>query len=371
MKRLLTFTAFAGALVLAGCSGPDAATDDAPVFRTVRVETMVVQPTTFEDVIEVTGTIAAVDDAVLSAQASGTVVSLKDLGTFVPAGGSVAQLDAQLTQAALEQSQAALAQAEAQRDLALDTFRRQETLYRDSIISALEFESIRAQRATSEAAVRQAQAAVAQVQRQLAYTRVVAPFGGTVEEQFVQQGEQVAPGTRVARIVSTGRVKVTAGVPERYAGDVSMGDAVEVRLDAYGAQTRTGRITFVGSAVDPASRTFPVEVELNNAEGLLKPAMVATVLVRRARIEGALVVPRAALQRDEDGQSVYVAVRTDSAIVAQRREVTVGPGYGSEAVIERGLNAGDEVIVVGQDNVTDNERLDVSATRERLGGPTQ
>ncbi len=361
--------ALAAALVLMGCSGADTASETAPAARTIRVETMTVQPTAFEDVIEITGTITATDDAILSARTAGTITMVRALGTRVPAGGLVAQIDPLLAQAAATQAEALVAQAEAQFNLARDNFRRQEGLYRDSIISAIEFETIRAQQATSQAGLAQARAALAQAQQQLANTRVLAPFAGTVEEQLAERGETAAPGTPIVRIVSTGRVKVTAGVPERYAGDIAVGDAVEVRLDAYGGETRTGRVTFVGSAVDPASRTFPVEVELNNAEGRLKPAMVATVLVQRDRIENALVVPRAALQRDEDGQSLYVAVRTDSAVVAARRRVEVGPGYGADVVITKGLAAGDEVVVVGQNNVTENERLDVAATRQRVGAP--
>lgn len=369
LNRTFSAIAFAGALVLAGCSGADTATEEAPTTRTVRVETMVVEPMPFEDVIEVTGTVEATDDAVLSAQAAGTITSLAPLGTVVSAGGAVAQLDPSLAQAAVNQAQAAVNQAQAQLELAQDNFRRQEGLYRDSIISALEFENIRTQQATARAGVAQAEAGLAQARQQLRNTRVVSPFSGRVEEHYAQRGEQAAPGTRVARVVSTGRVKVTAGVPERYAGDVDLGDAVDVRMSAFGGETRTGRITFVGSAVDPASRTFPVEVELNNSEGQLKPAMVATLLLRRDRVENALVVPRAALQRDEDGQSLYVAVRADTAIVAERRRVAVGPGFGAEVVITSGLQPGDEVIVVGQNNVTDNERLDVANTRRRLGGP--
>lgn len=370
-SRFFSGLAVAAVLVLAGCSGADTATEEAPATRTVRVETMVVAPTVFEDMIEITGTVEATDDAVLSAQAAGTITTLRPLGTSVPAGGVVAQLDPSLAQAGVHQAEALVAQAEAQRALALDSYRRQEGLYRDSIISALEFEGIRAQRATAQATVAQAEAGLAQARQQLRNTRIVAPFAGRVEEHFAQRGEQAAPGTRVARLVSTGRVKVSAGVPERYAGEVQVGDAVGVRLGSEGGEARTGRVTFVSSAVDPASRTFTIEVELANPEGRLKPAMVATVLMRRDRIENALVVPRAALQRDEDGQSLYVAVRTDSAIVAQRRMVEIGPGYGSEVVILQGLAAGDEVIVVGQNNVTEDERLDVANTRRPVGGPAE
>jgi RND family efflux transporter MFP subunit len=360
--------ALASVLTLAACSSSDEAAtaeavDEAPAARTIRVETLVLSPTPFDDIIEISGTVEASDDAVLSAQSSGTVTTLVPLGQRVAQGAVVAQLDASLARAALGQAQAVLEQAQAQAAFAEDNFTRQQGLYADSIISALEFENVRTQRASANASVAQARAAVQQAEAQLRFTRVVAPFAGVVEEHFAERGEQVAPGAQVARIVSTRDVKVVAGVPERFAGNINVGDPVQVRLQAYGSEQRTGRITFVGSAVNPQTRTFPIEVSLPNSSGMLKPSMVATVLVRREQIADAIVVPRAAIVREADGEIVYVVEGGEAAA----RTVTTGSSYGERIVVTSGLSAGDELIVLGQNNVAPGDQVDVAEQRRTIG----
>src|SRR5690606_5815600 len=139
-------------------------------------------------------------------------------------------------------------------DLAADNLKRQEPLYRDSVISALEFENVRAGHNQAQAQLSQAKAALAQAQQQLRNTSVTAPFSGVVEERLVEKGEQVMPGTPVVRIVNTNLVKITAGVPERYAGDIEIGTPVQVDLASAGIGKRNGRVSFVGSAIDPQSR---------------------------------------------------------------------------------------------------------------------
>lgn len=350
------------ALVAAGCSNsngePQAPAAAGDAGRTVRVETLVLAPTVFEDVIELTGSVEATNDASLSAKTSGTVVSVAPLGSAVAAGQAVAQLDPGQARAAVEQAKATLAAAEAQFNLAADNFERQEPLYRDSVISAIEFENVRAQYAQAQAQVNQARAALSQAQERLSDTRVVAPFSGTVEQRFVEPGEQVMPGAPVARLVDANRVKVAVGVPERYAADIEPGTPVRVELNAYRGASRRGTVTFVGRAIDPQSRTFPVEVVLDNPDGLLKPAMVATVHIARQTIEDALVVPRSAVQRDETGTAVFVLEQTGEGLVARRRPVTVGPSYGETTVVMN-LEAGDEVVVLGQNQLTDGDRVQV------------
>ncbi len=363
--RTLLF-ASAVTLTFAACSSSDEAATaetEAPTARTIRVETLVLSPSEFDDIIEVSGAVEANEDAVLSAQSSGTVTVLVPLGRTVGQGGTVAQTDASLANASLAQAEAVLAQAQAQAEFAEDNFNRQQGLYADSIISALEFENVRTQRASANASVAQARASVQQAQAQLRFTRVTAPFSGVVEEHLVERGEQVNPGTPVARIVSTRDVKITAGVPERFAGNINVGDEVQVRLQAYGSEVRTGRITFVGSAVNPQTRTFPVEISMGNSGGMLKPAMVATVLVRREQIQNALVVPRAAIVREADGEIAYVV----SGGEAQSRKVTTGSSYGDRVVVTSGLSAGDELIVLGQNNVAPGDKVEVADQRRMIG----
>jgi membrane fusion protein (multidrug efflux system) len=352
------------ALVAAGCGGADGsdeARDDTgePATRSVRVETLVLEPTTFEDVIQITGTVKSSNDATLSAQSSGTLDYLAPLGRTVAQGAAVARVDAGLANAALQQTEAQVAAAQAQFELAEDNLKRQEPLYQDSVISALEFQNVKAQYNQAKAGLEQAKAVSTQARKQVSNTTINAPFSGTVEEHFAEQGEQVNPGMQVLRVVNTGSVKVEVGVPERYAGDVEVGTPVEINFKAYRGETRRGRVSFSGSAINPQSRAFPIEVEVSNTDRKLKPQMIAEVFVTLETLPNVLIVPQAAIVRDEEGNSVFVVETEGGQSVASRRRVTLGPTYAGRVVVESGLEAGDEVLVLGQTNVTEGDAVEV------------
>jgi membrane fusion protein (multidrug efflux system) len=249
----------------------------------------------------------------------------------------------------------------AQFALAEDTFNRQQPLFRDSVISPIEFEQVKTQVSSAKAQLDAAEATLKQVQEQLAYTKVTAPFSGSVEAHMVELGEQVAPGMVVARLVNTSRVRVAAGIPERYAGDVRKGAEAIVDLQSYGLEPRDGKVTFVGSAIDAGNRTFPVEIELYNSKGSLKPEMIATVIVTRKTIENALVVKQSAILRDEFGSSVYVVDRSSGQPTALRRTIKIGPSNRGMVVVTDGLSEGAELITVGQSNVAPGDLLEIES----------
>jgi len=424
MTRTLPLALALSAVALAGCKkdAPDpsaaSSTETAAATQTgTPVETIRLAPTSFAETVELTGTFEAINDAILSAQGSGTLVSLVPLGTVVGAGQAVGRLDASLAQAGVAQAQAgvaaarsgveraqtgvtqaqagvtaaraALEAAQATANLADDNFRRQERLYRDSIISALEFQQYRTQRAQTQAQVGQAQAGVAQAQAavaaaqggvstaqaqlaqaQAAYqqasaglrnTLVVAPFAGRVEQHYASRGEQLTPGRQVARVVAAGRLKIAANAPERYAGQIRVGDPVDISV--AGQPSTTGRVMFVAQTIDPATRTFRIEAEVGNAEGALKPAMSGRLSLRLGGTEAALVVPRSAIVRTADGTAVYVVAQTDSGRVAVRTPVTLGETSALQAVITEGVKAGDEVIVSGQTQVDTGTKVRTTPVR--------
>jgi membrane fusion protein, multidrug efflux system len=317
-----------------------------------RVETLELAPTSFEDVVALTGSVEALNDATLSAQASGTITRLAGRGDRVPSGGRVAQIDPREEQASLDQLQA-------QFNLAKDRLERQRPLYRDSIISAIEFEQIQSE-------YNRTKAALAEARQRVDKTRVTSPFGGTIEERFVERGEQVSPGTPVARVVSTQRVRVRAGVPERYANDIRRGTTVRLDFRRYGGEVRASEVTFVGSAISPDTRTFPIEVELNNTDGRLKPEMVASVRLTRSQRSDALVVPRTSVVRDELGTHLFVASPQGEVHVVEKRDVVIGASYGERAVVDSGVSAGDFVVVAGQNNVAPGDSVNVTQTYSTL-----
>ena len=349
-----------------GCAAPEESNTGAtaaPVTesqrRLVRVETQTVAPGEFTDVIELTGSVEATSDATLSAQTAGTIRYLMPLGATASAGTLIARIDAGLTGAAVEQANAQVASATARLKLARETYDRQEPLYRDSVISALEFENVLAQLEQAQAQLQQAQGLLTQATEQDRYTRITAPFSGRVEQHFVEVGEQAAPGLPVVRIVNTNVVKITTGVPERYAGDIHEGSQVNVLFNSYSLEPVPGKVSFAGSVIDRSSRTFPIEVEVSNREGKLKPEMIGKVLLTRDRLQDVIVVPLAAILRDENGTNAFVAVEEDGYRVARRRTVIVGPSYAGQLVIADGLDEGDELIVAGQNLLTPGDRLEV------------
>lgn len=357
-------------LLAAGCGGADGrnvpAEDGAEPPAGLRVETLLLAPDVFEDVIEVTGSVEAIHDATLSAQSSGTVESLAPLGKIVRRGEVVARLDQGFVIAALDQAKAQVATARASADLARDNFDRQEPLFQDSIISALEFQQLRAQLQQAEATLHSAEALHTQASEQLENTEVLAPFAGRVESHFVEVGEQVAPGVNVARIVDASRVRIVVGIPERFAGDIELGTEMLFSVEAYRGAPGTGRVTFAGSTINPRSRTFAVEAEIDNSDGRLKPEMIVEARVLRERIDSVLVVPRVAVVRDEDGSSVFVVDRSGEQASVMRRYVTTGPVYAGRVMIESGLQAAEEVVVAGQNTLTAGEPVVVDVRYERL-----
>lgn len=355
-------------LAVAACQNPDESrSSDGPEplptptsvmenERVVQVETATLRPEPFTEFVQLTGSVISMNDATLSAETAGTVLQIVPLGRQVQKGDVIVRLDNRLATSALEQALAAARSARASFKLADQTYNRQERLFADSIISSLEFESITAQRDQAAAALSQAEAAVASTERQLEFAAVKAPFDGTIEAHMVDPGEQVAPATPLLRIVNTKNVRVRAGVPEAYANDISEGTPVQVRFRAYGGAVREAETTFVGSVIDPESRTFTVEIELDNADRLLKPQMIADLLITRKTWEDQIVVPQNAILRDENGYTVYV-VEDGRAVL---RDIDPGPSNDGRTRVRDGLMAGDVLIVRGQSNVTTGDAVRVA-----------
>lgn len=349
-------------IVAAACTGsePIADGDVRPSTRATRVETMVVTPRSFDENIQVTGAVEALNDATLAAQASGRVEHIADNGDRVAAGAVVVRLDQAAARAAVEQAEAQIQTAQAQRALALDNRDRLAPLQDRKVISAREFEQARLQLEEAEASVRQAEAALASANVQLGNTVVRAPFAGTIEQALLEPGEHAGTGDPLLRLIAIEEVRVIAGVPERYAPDIHVGMSVQVSFPSVDVQARTGEVTFVGAAIEPLSRTFPIEVHIANPQGDLKPMMLAELRVSRKRHAGVLTLPRSAIVTDELGPGVYVVESGTGAKVARRRPVVLGADAVGFVIIASGLDAGDEVIVLGQHSISDGDPVEVS-----------
>lgn len=303
------------------------------------------------DEIQLTASVRANQDVQVAAEESGKIREIMvEKGSRVTEGQPIAKIDDAILSAQVEQ-------ARAQAELAAQTWERRKRLYEEDQVGS-EIAYLEAKFAAEQTA-----ANLKGLEERLARTTIRAPFDGVLDERMVEVGSSVAPGQVVARVVDLDPVKVTAGVPERYAADVRKGAEAGVTFDVFPDDRYRARIEYVGATVSPQNRTFPIEVVLPNPKGLIKPQMVANVSVARRDLASVVVVPQDALVRVENGYVVFVAGDRGQGPIAEVRPVTLGPSQRNEVVIESGVQEGDRLIVVGQKSVADGDHINVVGTR--------
>lgn len=345
----LTPFIIAGALLLVACEDANEnGENNQERVRVIPVETVEIVKDSFEDFIRLSGVAEAIEDAVISSESSGRIMEIVPLGTELKKGETIARMDDRLMRASFEAAKTTF-------NLADDTFRRLSVLYADSIISTQDFDAARAQRD-------QAKAQLDQVTKQLEDAVITAPFTGRVEERLVRTGELINPGMPVVRLINTDRIKVKAGVPERFSGEISAGTPVRLTTRTNQSAVYESNITFAGNLIDPDTRTFNIEIELRNKDGILKPEMVIDIRAKRATIENAAIIPRTAIVRDEHAVSVYVSRTSGEYKVAELVEVKTGTASGPVVEILSGLQEGDEVVIAGMSNLSPGDRLNVIRT---------
>lgn len=320
--------------------------------RLMAVETVTIVSGDFEDFVRLTGTVEAIDDATISSESSGRILSIRNRGEHVRRGDILAQLDDRVIRAQYDASKTAF-------ELADDTFNRLESLYADSIISTQDFRSARAQRD-------QAKAQLELINKQLLDSKIEAPFDGRIEERFVRSGELVNPGFPVVRLVNSDKIRIVAGIPDRFSGEIREGSDVLVNFKAIGNESIRSKISYAGNVIDPDTRTFTIEVELNNREELLKPDMIVDLQVKRSTLQDVYVIPRTAVLRDETGASVFISRVDNGKKYAELVNVETGMSSGPVIQIIRGIEEGDEVVVSGMRTLSVGDELNVLRSETSL-----
>jgi membrane fusion protein, multidrug efflux system len=346
--------AVAGAALLAlavqGCGGDaqaDGQTAEAPYERVINVEVRELATRPFTETTRITGTVQANQDVEVSAEEAGVIRELPvEQGRAVRAGDPIARIDDRSLRAQVRE-------AEARAQLARETWERRRRLFEvDGVGSELAYLEARYQ-------AEQAEAQLEALQERLERTVVRAPLPGILETRLVEVGTMVSPGVPVARIVQVDPVKIAGGVPERFAREIRRGSEARVTFDVLRGEVFDGTLSYVGATVNPRNRTFPVELVLRNPGEVIKPEMVANMEITRRVLDDVIVVPQEAVVRVEEGFVAFVMGERDGREVAELRSLVLGGAQRNLVVVEEGLEAGDRLIVVGQNQVADGDRVRV------------
>lgn len=334
MKRSMHTTLLLFSLILAAGFISCKKTETAAVAQTaqpVNITVQTVKPSTLLDGIQVTGTVKAFEDVMMSPEEGGIVKEWKKKkGERVREGDIIVILKDEVIKASYEA-------ADAQYKMAQLNVEKQQSVYEQQGISELQYKNMVYGR---DAAKANADLMKARWER----TQLRSPINGIVDNTMPNVGEMAPPGVPICRVVNTSTIKVQGEIPEIFSGMIRIGTPISVTFDAVPGEQLNGKVSFVGSTVSAANRTMAVEILLPNPHGKLKPEMVAKVnLVKQKKTNAILVSENVVQLVDRDRYIVYV----EKNGTAEERRVTIGGRQANLVEITSGLAMGDNLVVSG------------------------
>lgn len=284
-------------------------------------------------------------------------------GDIVETGTVLASVRVDDYDAKVNQAKAALAEGEAARVAAAAALTRADQLFKARAATRPDLEQARAQVDAIDAKLAGARALIREAELARGDSSLKAPISGQVLKRLVEVGSLVGPGTPGFVMADNRTVKVVIGVADTILSRFTTGASHSVVTEALPDRRFAGRVTKLSPTADPRSRLFEVELTLPNADGALKPGMVATVDIGGGGEDAApqLVLPLPAIVRapggSDDAYAVFVVETSDAGPVARVRRVTLGALVGNAVAVTGGLTGNEQVVVRGAALLVDGERV--------------
>jgi RND family efflux transporter MFP subunit len=377
--------ALAGAA--ASCGGSDATVEAQAKPEPLSIEATKIEQRPIDRYLRVTGSLAADEQAEVSAESAGRVVATPvERGTRVNRGTVLARISAEETSAQLREAEANAAQIEARLgltpghtfdpthvpdvmnaraslDLAEAEFNRIKALLDQKVVSQSEYDQRRAQvdvarqqyqvaqnvAQQSYRSLEGARARIAIARKAQADTAIRAPFSGMVAERVVSVGDYVSRGARVATVVRIDPMRIELTVPEQAISLVKAGQPVRLAVDAYPGETFDAKVRFISPALRADQRALTVEAIAANPDGRLKPGLFAAASIQQPASAPALLVPATAVETISGTNRVYVV----KAGRVEERVVTTGDTLGQQVELTSGVVAGEMVAAAPKGRLAD------------------
>jgi RND family efflux transporter MFP subunit len=298
----------------------------------------------FQHDFDIYGTVKSDQSVTLYPESAGRIQRvLVRSGQKVSAGQVLVELDNSVMQSSL-------AEIKTQLDLAQTLFDKQKRLWDQGIGSEVQYLQVKTQ-------LEGLQKRLATAQKQAAMASLRAPFAGTVDELFLKAGEYAAPGMAVARLVSSGGLRLELDVPETYISRLKVGQKIALNFNSIGLQT-SASISQVGDFISADSRTFKVNVSLP-ANGQIKPNMMASAQVVDYSSKGVITVPNRLILQDSKGANyTYLFVPAKNGLgKVERRELQLGVSNNDATEVLGGLSLEEQIIDRGIRSVQTGETV--------------
>jgi len=303
------------------------------------------------------GNVTAYTDSPIYARTSGYLTRWYfDIGARVKKGALLAEIATPEVDQQLAQAQADLASAQANSNNARIQAERYSGLVKSDAVSRQDTDTFVNQATATAAAVRSAQANVERLRDLKSFESVYAPFDGVVTARTVDTGQLIDPGAgkELFHLQAIQTLRVYANVPQLYSQSVKRGAKIGLTFAEHPGKTYMGTLVRTADAIDPASRTLLVEIDVDNRSGELLPGSLAEVHFKTPAATPTLIVPSTALIFRKEGLRVGTVVNGN---VAHMVPVVIGEDDGANVQIVTGLSAGDRVIQDPPDSLIEGEQV--------------
>ena len=334
-------------------AGPSPAPPGGPGGR-VAVEAIKVARVSLPQGITAVGSLRSDESVTLRPEVAGRISAIQFReGERVAKGAPLVRLDPSVAAAELQQARANLVWAKQKHTRALD----------------LETKGFISSQAKDEAEnnLKVAEAALALSEARLAKLTVAAPFSGIIGLRSVSVGDYVKEGADMVNLEAIDPLKVDFRVPEIYLTQLSVGQTLQLTLDAMPGKTYEGKVLAINPLLDAAGRSVVIRAQVRNQDTVLRPGMFARVRLFTRDVQETLVVPEQAIVPQGDEWFVYRVVDGK----AQRARIDVGQRRDGKVEIVKGLQDGDMVITAGQLKVREGVPVQIAVTLRDAPGAAE
>lgn len=338
MKRFIILVTLA-VTALVGCGGSSQQHGDSSQTDPKPVLVATAEKVSAASQEEFMGTVTARNRAEIGSKIQAPVERIAVvLGSRVRQGDLLAELDRR-------EYEARVAQAQAVYDQAARDLERFQGLVNQRAVTEQEFETVRSRKSIAEAALTEAKTF-------LSYTRVTAPFSGTVIQRQVDVGVLATPGKTLFIMEESGEARFVVTLPEARLGHIDVGDSVTVTITSINATVK-GRVDELSPSADPVSRTFAAKIGLPSVAGL-RPGQFGRLQLSAGGDE-TIFIPRKALVRRGQLDLVYVVNAESRAML---RLIRIGRQFPDRLEILAGLREGERVVIEGQRDISDGDLVE-------------
>lgn len=337
MDKKVILPVCAAVLLLAGCGQEE----QQKTQDVVKVKTMQVAPAAIEGTRCFSGTVEETAGTPLSFPVMGTVEAVHfRLGDRIGKGQLLASVDPTSMQSSYDAAKATLVQAE-------DAYRRMKELHDKGSLPEIQWVEVQSK-------LQQARSMEEMAQKNLKDCKLYAPFSGVIADKSVEVGQNVVPGMAVGKLVGVSQLKVKIAVPEAEIGSIALRQQAVIKVPALGDKVFASVVSEKGIVANPMSRSYEVKLDVTDTDGSLMPGMVAEVSLAGGNAGAQVVIPARIVQLDEQNRSF---VWVDNQGVAEKRVIACGDFSGNGVIVTSGLNAGDRIIVEGQQKVCNGTKI--------------